>query len=94
MENNVINKTIQEKPYCVVCKVPLSDDRIEALNVLETPREQWRCLQDAPNQFKKAVYAGESGTSPLIFVDSVDNKSNIPLDDFGVRILEKELNKN
>lgn len=62
---------------CIKCGEPISDDRLEGLAVLNVPPEEMTCLICAPNDFIKAIYSGESGSSPLIFADFVSDKDGI-----------------
>lgn len=61
--------------YCVECNGLISPERIEGLTFLETPKNQWTCLNCAETKIKPkmAVFLGESGNSPLLFVDKVDS---------------------
>lgn len=65
---NIMNEVL-----CVQCQKPISSDRLEALITLETKPHQFTCLNCAPNFYIKGLFAGESGSSPLILANSIGN---------------------
>jgi len=56
---------------CYICGSEIAPDRLEALWVIGVAEGLETCLKCAPTKFKKGVWAGESGTSPLIIADDV-----------------------
>lgn len=58
---------------CYICGETISEERLEALNVLDTPANRRTCLIHAPNSKVAGIYMGASGISPMKFVDRVEN---------------------
>ena len=56
---------------CINCEEEIGQERLEALVILEKQPHEFTCIKCAPNNFKKALWAGESGSSPLIIADSL-----------------------
>jgi len=59
--------------HCNFCEKPLLDARVAALKELKTPTELWACVGCSTITPKQAIYTGEVGTSPLLFVDKLYN---------------------
>ena len=56
---------------CPICNQPISEDRIEALKILEAPEHLWTCVECSTVKPYKGIFSGENGTSKLILADSV-----------------------
>lgn len=64
---------------CKLCSAELSQDRIEALQVLETNPLFYYCIGCANHQIGKVkgIFFGYSGISPLVRCDGVGNQDGI-----------------
>ena len=60
---------------CVVSGKPIPPERVEALNMLGTPKNQWTCVEHSLVRPRQGIYLGEVGTSKLLMVDRVYNDS-------------------
>lgn len=56
---------------CYLCNSIISDERLEGLKVLGANPFMWTCLNCASNHRVSGLYAAESGSSPLLIVDSL-----------------------
>lgn len=56
---------------CCICKIIIPKDREEGLITLGASENKATCLSHAVNSRVRGIYAGESGLSPLIIVDSL-----------------------
>jgi hypothetical protein len=59
------------KNYCVVTGEEIPQERVEALIMLEIPRERWTVVRASRERRNKAVWSGEAGTSELIVCKDV-----------------------
>ena len=59
------------KNHCVICNCELSTERVEALEFLNTPRNQWACVPHSQVRKVKGVFLGEVGTSQMLRVSGV-----------------------
>lgn len=56
---------------CYKCLCEISQDRLEALTVLETPPQLLTCINCAPKEFKRGIWLGESGNSELVIASKI-----------------------
>lgn len=65
---------------CSICNNEIDEARLEGLKFLEiTDPKRMTCLKCAEQLITKTkgIWAGESGASPLLLVNSVSNKDGI-----------------
>lgn len=64
---------------CTICGGQINKERVEGLQFLSTPVQNYTCLSCAAqhNKTVKAIYNGEAGTSDLIYTDFVSSESGI-----------------
>lgn len=61
--------------YCVVSGKPIPTARVEALQSLGVPQENWTCVEHSYTKHRKGIFLGEVGTSELLIVDKVYDDS-------------------
>jgi hypothetical protein len=56
---------------CIVCQQSLAPERIEALEFLGTPKNEFTCKEHSLARPLKGIYSGEYGTSQLFLARSL-----------------------
>jgi hypothetical protein len=56
---------------CCICGCALAEDRIEALEFLGTPENQWACVPHSQVRKVQGLFLGEAGTSTLLRVSGL-----------------------
>jgi hypothetical protein len=72
---------------CLVCQQSLSRERIEALELLGAPKNEYTCVDHSLVQKVQGIYSGASGISELLIVRSLGDgiDRSIDLDDTSER---------
>lgn len=65
----------KETYKCVISGKSIPAERVEALQALGIPQNQWTCVEHSTVKHKKGLYLGEVGTSQLLIVNKVYDDS-------------------